>query len=197
MVELIAAPPVDETFEQMYEVLRQRMEETVGEPWKDRVEHTFDYRSWHEWKVSVTHSTFSTDGAEKFRPVTARSNPLKSLSTGESRLATMLPLLAAAWSMYSGDGYRGPRLLSIDEIDAAFDEPNLRQILALLRSWDFDVLATTPTMSPLIKREARQVVIHQVVTAGRTRVTVPWLWHGEGEPQPLTLDLLPGAGRGR
>jgi hypothetical protein len=110
----------------------------------------------------------------------------------------MLPLLAAAWSMYSGDGYRGPRPLSIDEIDAAFDEPNLRQILALLRSMDFDLLATTPTMTPMIKREARQVVIHQEVTTGRNRVTVPWLWQGEGDPQPLTLTLpLPDAGRNR
>ncbi|EIV92598.1 SbcC/MukB-like Walker B domain-containing protein [Frankia sp. QA3] len=189
MVELISAPPSDETFEQMYEVLRLRMEDSRGEAWADRVAHTFDYRSWHEWKISVTHASFGEEGTERFRPVSARSNPLKALSTGESRLATMLPLLAAAWSMYSGDGYRGPRLLSIDEIDAAFDEENLRQVLALLRSWDFDVLATTPTITPLIKREAGQVVVHQVVTTGRTRVTVPWLWQGSGEPRPLTLDL--------
>jgi hypothetical protein len=77
---------------------------------------------------SPTHPFGDRDGQEKFREVTPRSNPLDSLSTGERRLATMLPLLAAAWSMYSGD-YKGPRLLSIDEIDAAFDEPNLRQVL--------------------------------------------------------------------
>jgi hypothetical protein len=28
-----------------------------------------------------------------------------------------------------------------------------------------------------------------VVAAGQHRVTVPWLWEGHGEPQPLTLDL--------
>jgi hypothetical protein len=190
MVELISQPPSDEVFEQMYDVLRQRMDETAGEEWKDRVAHTFDYRAWHEWQIWVTHSSFGDrNGKEQFREVTPRSNPLESLSTGERRLATMLPLLAAAWSMYSGDTYQGPRLLSIDEIDAAFDEPNLRQVLALLRAWNFDVLATAPSMTPMFKREAGRAVIHQVVAAGQHRVTVPWLWEGHGEPQPLTLDL--------
>jgi hypothetical protein len=101
----------------------------------------------------------------------------------------MLPLLAAAWSMYSGHDYHGPRILSIDEIDAAFDESNLRQVLALLRSWDFDVLATAPSMAPMIKRETRRVAIHEVIKAGQHRVTVPWLWEGHGEPTPLTLEL--------
>ncbi|MFJ7593025.1 SbcC/MukB-like Walker B domain-containing protein [Streptomyces sp. NPDC097617] len=191
MVDLIDQPPSDETFERMYDALRQRMNEKAGEPWPDRVAHTFDYRTWHEWKISVTHASFEAAGKEKFREVTPRSNPLEALSTGERRLATMLPLLAAAWSMYSTTGYRGPHLLSIDEIDAAFDDPNLRQVLALLRSWDFDVLATAPFMTPLIKKETQHAVIHQVVTTGRHRVTVPWLWQGHGEPQPLTLDLTP------
>ncbi|MFE6129184.1 SbcC/MukB-like Walker B domain-containing protein, partial [Streptomyces sp. NPDC056437] len=189
MVHLIEQPPSDDTFEQMYDVLRQRMNEKAGEPWPDRVAHTFDYRAWHNWKISVTHASFEAAGKEKFREVTARSNPLEALSTGERRLATMLPLLAAAWSMYSATGYQGPRLLSIDEIDAAFDDPNLRQVLALLRSWDFDVLATAPFMTPLIKKETQHAMIHQVVTTGRHRVTVPWLWQGHGEPEPLSLDL--------
>ncbi|MFE0043691.1 SbcC/MukB-like Walker B domain-containing protein [Streptomyces albireticuli] len=189
MVDLISQPPSDAVFEQMYAVLRQRMDEKAGEPWADRVAHTFDYRAWHDWEISLTHASFGDGSTEKFRKVTARSNPLEALSTGERRLATMLPLLAAAWSMYSGEGFHGPRLLSVDEIDAAFDEPNLRQVLALLRSWDFDVLATAPFMTPMIKQEAGQVMVHQVVTAGRHRVTVPWLWQGHGEPQPLTLDL--------
>ncbi|MEU4563945.1 SbcC/MukB-like Walker B domain-containing protein [Actinoplanes sp. NPDC023936] len=189
MVKLLAAPPSDEVFDQMYAILRQRMEDASDEPWTDRVAHTFDYRSWHQWEISVTHRSFGTD---QFRPVNARSNPLKGLSTGESRLATMLPLLAAAWSMYSGPTFQGPRLLSIDEIDAAFDEPNLRQILALLRTWNFDVLATTPTIAPLIKREAQHVVVHEVVTDGRHRITVPWLWRGNGEPVPLTLPTTGG-----
>lgn len=197
MVELISAPPSDETFEQMYEVLHQRMEESRGDAVAGRVADAFDYRTWHEWKISVTHASFGDGSTERFRPVSARSNPLKALSTGESRLATMLPLLAAAWSMYSGDGYRGPRLLSIDEIDAAFDEENLRQVLALLRSWDFDVLATTPTITPLMKREAQQVVIHQVTATGGTRVAVPWLWQGFGEPQSLELDLWSVSSDGR
>jgi hypothetical protein len=190
MVELISQPPSDEVFDQMYAVLRQRMDEAAGEEWKDRVAHTFDYRAWHEWRIWVTHSSFGDSTAkERFREVTSRSNPLESLSTGERRLATMLPLLAAAWSMYASEAYKGPRLLSIDEIDAAFDEPNLRQMLALLRSWRFDVLATAPSMTPMIKRETGHVVVHQVTAAGKRRVTVPWLWEGHGEPQPLTLEL--------
>ncbi|QTR02882.1 hypothetical protein J7S33_28340, partial [Saccharothrix algeriensis] len=167
----------------MYTVLRQRMNEKAGDSWKDRVAHTFDYRSWHDWKIFVTHSSFSDQDRGRFREVTARSNPLETLSTGERRLATMLPLLAAAWSMYSGADYRGPRWVSIDEIDAAFDEPNLRQVLALLRSWGFDVLATAPFITPMIKKETGRVVVHQVVTAGKRRVTVPWLWEGQGEPE--------------
>ncbi|MEU6032995.1 SbcC/MukB-like Walker B domain-containing protein [Streptomyces tauricus] len=189
MVDLIGKPPSDDTFEEMYDALRQRMNEKAGEPWAERVAHTFDYRSWYDWTISVTHASFEAAGKEKFREITARSNPLEALSTGERRLATMLPLLAAAWSMYSATGYAGPRLLSVDEIDAAFDERNLRQVLALLRSWDFDVLATAPFMTPLIKRETQRAMVHEVVTAGRRRITVPWLWHGHGEPQPLTLDV--------
>ncbi|WP_433136352.1 SbcC/MukB-like Walker B domain-containing protein [Actinomadura nitritigenes] len=189
MVDLISQKPSDEIFGQMYSVLRQRMDETVGEPWPDRVAHTFDYRAWHDWDISVTHSSFGEGATEVFKKVSPRSNPLESLSTGERRLATMLPLLAAAWSMYSGESYRGPRLLSIDEIDAAFDEPNLRQVLALLRMWEFDVLATTPSMAPMIKREAGRAMVHEVVAAGRQRITVPWLWEGHGDPRPLTLDL--------
>jgi len=190
MVELVSQPPSDEVFDQMYAVLRQRMDEAAGEEWKDRVAHTFDYRAWHEWRIWVTHSSFGdSTGKECFREVTSRSNPLESLSTGERRLATMLPLLAAAWSMYASEAYKGPRLLSIDEVDAAFDEPNLRQMLALLRSWRFDVLATAPSMTPMIKRETGHVMVHQVIAAGKRRVTVPWLWEGHGEPQPLTLEL--------
>ncbi|WP_394619085.1 SbcC/MukB-like Walker B domain-containing protein [Lentzea sp. JNUCC 0626] len=190
MVELIALPQSDEVFEDMYTVLRNRMNEKSGDSWKDRVAHTFDYRSWHEWKISVTHASFTGPNKERFREVSARSNPLETLSTGERRLATMLPLLAAAWSMYSGPDYCGPRWISIDEIDAAFDEPNLRQVLALLRSWEFDVLATAPFITPMIKKETGRVVLHEVVTAGKKRITVPWLWNGEGEPQVLTLDLV-------
>ncbi|MFI0941351.1 SbcC/MukB-like Walker B domain-containing protein [Streptomyces sp. NPDC021020] len=196
MVELVKSPPSDEMFERMYDVLRQRMEESIGDTWTDRVAHTFDYRAWHEWKISVTHASFGDGNGDHFKEVKPRgANPLETLSTGERRLATMLPLLAAAWSMYSGD-YRGPRLLSIDELDAAFDDANLRQMLGLLRRWEFDVLATAPSMTPVIKKEAGRVVIHQVVASGQQRVTVPWLWQGQGEAQPLTLDLDLGCGEG-
>lgn len=228
MIDLITAPPSDESFDRMYEVLRSRMDESAGEEWAKRVERTFDYRDWHEWKIEVTHRAFSdpdsarsgrrgrhagvsgtpstpaatsphaaaaptsNDGTlrEAFLPVTARSNPLAELSTGERRLATMLPLLAAAWSMYSGDGYCGPRIVSIDELDATFDDSNLRQVLALLRSWDLDVISTAPSLTPLIKAEAGCVVIAQVDTAGDHRVSVPWLWAGDGEAEPITDNLF-------
>lgn len=188
MIELITAPPSDETFERMYQVLRTRMNETVGEAWQTRVEKAFDYRQWHEWKIEVTHASFGPPGSETFRPVTPRNNPLASLSTGEGRLATMLPLLAAAWSMYSGHAFTGPRLVSIDELEATFDEPNLRQVLALMRRWNLDVIATAPSISPLVKAESGQVVIHQVMSAGKQRVSVPWLWAGSGEPVLFTWD---------
>jgi hypothetical protein len=64
--------------------------------------------------------------------------------------------------------------------------------LTLLRDWQFDVLATAPSMTPMFKREAGRAIIHQVVAAGQRRVTVPWLWEGHCEPQPLTLDFTPG-----
>jgi hypothetical protein len=47
-------------------------------------------------------------------------------------------------------------------------------------------------MAPLIKQESGSVMIHEVVKAGRHRVTVPWLWDGRGEPKPLTFESTPG-----
>lgn len=190
MVDLISQPPSDEVFDQMYTVLRQRMNEMPGERFEKRVAHAFDYRAWHQWDIEITHSSFGqAAGKPVFQKVEARANPLASLSTGERRLATMLPLLAAAWSMYGGDSgeYTGPRLLMIDEIDAAFDDANLRQVLKLLRSWDFDVVATTPSIAPILKRETQRSVIHELVKSGQHRITIPWLWEGYGEPQLLEL----------
>jgi hypothetical protein len=182
MIELVSALPSDELFEQMYEVLRQRLEDATGDTWEARVAHTFDYRVWHEWDIKVTHSSFGDGSKEEFRPMTARSNPLAPFSTGEMRLATMLPLLAAAWSMYEAPTYSGPRLLFIDEVNAAFDPQNVRKLLALLREWHFDVLSTSPEMSAMLKAEAEQVMITQVTHSGAMRVAIPWLWTGSGQP---------------
>lgn len=182
MIELVSALPSDETFEQMYEVLRQRLEDATGDTWEARVAHTFDYRVWHEWDIKVTHSSFGDGATEVFRPLTSRSNPLASFSTGEMRLATMLPLLAAAWSMYEAPGYQGPRLLFVDEMNAAFDPQNVRKLLALLREWNFDVLSTAPEMSALLKAESERVMITQVTHSGAVRVSMPWLWTGTGQP---------------
>jgi hypothetical protein len=182
MIELVGALPSDETFQQMYEVLHQRLEEATGDTWQARVAHTFDYRVWHEWDIKVTHASFGDGTTEVFRPLTARSNPLASFSTGEMRLATMLPLLAAAWSMYETPGYQGPRLLFVDEMNAAFDPQNVRKLLALLRTWNFDVLSTAPEMSAVLKAEAEQCMIVQVTQSGEMGVAVPWLWTGSGQP---------------
>ena len=182
MIELVGALPSDETFQQMYEVLHQRLEEATGDTWQARVAHTFDYRVWHEWDIKVTHASFGDGTTEVFRPLTARSNPLASFSTGEMRLATMLPLLAAAWSMYETPGYQGPRLLFVDEMNAAFDPQNVRKLLALLRKWNFDVLSTAPEMSAVLKAEAEQCMIVQVTQSGEMGVAVPWLWTGSGQP---------------
>lgn len=76
MIELLELPPSDEVFAEMYTVLRERMDHSEGETWAERVANTFDYRNWHEWEISVTHSTFSTDsGAETFRKIEGRANP--------------------------------------------------------------------------------------------------------------------------
>lgn len=182
MIELVSALPSDETFQQMYDVLRQRLEDATGDTWEARVAHTFDYRVWHEWDIKVTHASFGDGATEVFRPLTARTNPLASFSTGEMRLATMLPLLAAAWSMYGTPDYQGPRLLFVDEMNAAFDPQNVRKLLALLRKWNFDVLSTAPEMSAMLKAEAERVMIAQVTHSGDVRVVMPWLWTGSGQP---------------
>ncbi|MFJ7212885.1 SbcC/MukB-like Walker B domain-containing protein [Amycolatopsis sp. NPDC098790] len=182
MIDLVKALPSDETFEQMYEVLRQRLEDANGETWEARVAHTFDYRAWHEWVIKVTHASFGDGKTETFRALTPRSNPLASFSTGEMRLATMLPLLAAAWSMYEAPGYAGPRLLFVDEMNAAFDPQNVRKLLGLLREWNFDVLSTAPEMSALLKAESGRVMIAQVTQSGSVGVSTPWLWTGSGQP---------------
>ncbi|MEV0855116.1 SbcC/MukB-like Walker B domain-containing protein [Nocardia fluminea] len=192
MIELVSALPSDETFQQMYDVLHQRLEEATGDTWEARVAHTFDYRAWHEWDIKVTHASFGDGTTEVFRPLTTRSNPLASFSTGEMRLATMLPLLAAAWSMYETPGYHGPRLLFVDEVNAAFDPQNVRKLLALLRTWRFDVLSTAPEMSAMLKAEAERVMIVQVTQSGDVGVAVSWLWTGSGQP----VLLMDGAGRG-
>jgi hypothetical protein len=195
MVELVKALPSDETFEQMYEVLRQRLEDATGETWEARVAHTFDYRVWHEWVIGVTHASFGDGKVEAFRSLTPRLNPLASFSTGEMRLATMLPLLAAAWSMYEAPGYAGPRLLFVDEVNAAFDPQNVRKLLALLREWDFDVLSTAPEMSALLKAESGRVMIAQVTQSGSVGVSTSWLWTGSGRPV-LVADRVGGSAVG-
>jgi len=196
MIDLISAAPNDETFDGMYKVLRTRMDEAVGEDWNKRVAHAFDYREWHYWKITITHANFTIrPGVEEFHEVTARSNPLERLSTGERRMVTMLPLMAAAWSMYSGRDSTSPRLVLIDEINATFDDANQRQLYRLMRAWEFDLMATSPSSAALVKKETGPFVFHHVHKQGDARVTVPWLWAGRGNVEQLELSIDMDLGR--
>jgi hypothetical protein len=162
-------------------------------PWAERVRQVFDYRNWYQWEIHLAHADFTEPGAiESFRKVTPRNNPLETLSTGEKRLAVMLPLLAAARAFYSVQGYHGPRTIFIDELNAAFDPQNLRMMLALLREWDFDLIATLPTMDPLLVSEAGSVAIHRIGKQREEfRYAIPCIWDGNG--QPVTVQIAVGS----
>ncbi|KPI01085.1 hypothetical protein OK006_8044 [Actinobacteria bacterium OK006] len=174
-------------FDRMYNFFVQQLlhEERTEASWPERVQNVFDYRSWFKWDISLTHTDFSEPGspAEVFRTVSPRRNPLDKLSAGEKRLATMLPLLAAARAFYEADGYVGPRMIFIDELNSALDEQNLRKLLALLRSWDFDVLVTLPSMQPLLVKETGSIGIHKIFHEGSSlRYAIPSIWSGHGAP---------------
>ncbi|WP_033354787.1 SbcC/MukB-like Walker B domain-containing protein [Kitasatospora aureofaciens] len=181
------------SFDQMYDFFVEQLknEETNHPTWAKRVEHVFDYRNWYTWEISVTHRSFSEDpnsDDEVFKAVTPRRNPLAKLSAGEQRLATMLPLLAAAHAFYSTAGYEGPRAVFIDELNAAFDAPNLRMLLKLLRTWDFDAIVTLPAMQPLLVAETGAVGIHRIHQKSDTmRYTIPSVWTGRGTPQTARI----------
>ncbi|MFJ9777192.1 SbcC/MukB-like Walker B domain-containing protein [Kitasatospora sp. NPDC101157] len=181
------------SFDQMYDFFVEQLknEESNHPTWAKRVEHVFDYRNWYTWEISVTHRSFSEDpngDDEVFKAVTPRRNPLAKLSAGEQRLATMLPLLAAAHAFYSTAGYEGPRAVFIDELNAAFDAPNLRMLLKLLRIWDFDAIVTLPAMQPLLVAETGAVGIHRIHQKSDTmRYTIPSVWTGRGTPQTARI----------
>jgi hypothetical protein len=209
-IALIREPNLEGEFDRMYEFFVPRLQAATEEPtWARRVQRVFDYRAWYAWKVEITHAEFHATGdeatggddanqGEVFRTVAVRRNPLESLSTGEKRLATLLPLLAAARAFYTVQGFEGPHLLFIDELDAAFDTPNLRRTLELLHAWEFDVLATLPSMEPLLVAETGSVAIHKVRRRRQdgARYTVPSVWDGSGLPRAarITMDGQPTAG---
>ncbi|MFJ8676376.1 SbcC/MukB-like Walker B domain-containing protein [Streptomyces sp. NPDC093589] len=174
-------------FDRMYNFFVQQLlhEERTEASWPERVQNVFDYRGWFEWDIALTHTDFSEPGSstEVFRTVSPRRNPLDKLSAGEKRLATMLPLLAAARAFYEADGYVGPRMIFIDELNSAFDEQNLRKLLTLLRSWDFDALVTLPSMQPLLVKETGSIGIHKIFHEGTSlRYSIPSIWQGHGAP---------------
>ncbi|MFF3337859.1 SbcC/MukB-like Walker B domain-containing protein [Streptomyces flavidovirens] len=181
-------------FDRMYSFFVQQLlhEERTEASWPERVQNVFDYRSWFKWDISLTHTDFSEPGspAEVFRTVSPRRNPLDKLSAGEKRLATMLPLLAAARAFYEADGYVGPRMIFIDELNSALDEQNLRKLLALLRSWDFDVLVTLPSMQPLLVKETGAIGIHKIFHEGSSlRYAIPSIWSGHGAPATARISV--------
>ncbi|MFJ6619914.1 SbcC/MukB-like Walker B domain-containing protein [Kitasatospora sp. NPDC091335] len=183
------------SFDRMYDFFVEQLKNEEGThlTWAKRVEHVFDYRHWYTWEISLTHRSFSDDpagDAEVFQTVSPRRNPLARLSAGEKRLATMLPLLAAAHAFYSTSGYEGPRAVFIDELNAALDAPNLRMLLALLRTWDFDALVTLPAMQPLLVPETGAVGIHRIHQKSNTmRYTIPSIWTGRGTPQTARIHI--------
>ncbi|GAB3398136.1 SbcC/MukB-like Walker B domain-containing protein [Amycolatopsis echigonensis] len=179
-------------FDRMYEFfVRQFVEpsspgsESDASSWMEHVYQVFDYRNWYDWEIHLTHADFADteDSEPVFRAVTAHRNPLDVLSAGEKRLATMLPLLAAIRAFYSVKEYSGPRMIFIDELNAAFDTANLRMVLALLRTWDFDVLATLPSTSPLLVAETGSIAIHEIMAQQEgVRFSIPCIWDGTGQP---------------
>ncbi|GAA0325202.1 hypothetical protein GCM10010302_75380 [Streptomyces polychromogenes] len=197
-LHLIRDVDQDGSFDEMYDffVAQLGAENGKHESWAKQVEHVFDYRAWHSWKIELTHKRFSdpaTPDQEVFKTATGRSNPLSTLSAGEKRLVTMLPLLAAAHAFYSTHGYQGPRMIFIDELNAALDAPNLRMLLQLLRQWDFDAVFTLPSMQPLLVPEIGRIGIHRIQQHpdGNTRFTVPSIWTGTGSPR-TALIRVPG-----
>lgn len=186
MIDLMAGPATDDVINRMWDTLSRMLDDDPdgATTWAERVAAAFDYRHWYTWRIRVTHNDFgSGDGREVFVSWTRYSNPLKKFSTGERRLATLLPPLSAAQSLYAGDSYDGTRLLMIDEADATFDDRNLRQMLGLLRRWEFDTMLTAPKMANLVHPELGQIVLHEIIgTANQTRVSIPWWYDGQTTP---------------
>lgn len=189
----IQAANVDGNFDDMYEFFIARLaDEDKTESASERIARVFDYRTWFAWRVEVTHKAFSDEAHpdEVFREITKRKNPLDTLSTGEKRLASMLPLLAAVKSFYSTPGFIGPRMAFIDELDAALDQTNMRTLLALLRNWDLDVLATLPTMGKLLVPQLETTAIHKIIRSGSgARFSVPYVWRGAGLPEAVRISI--------
>ncbi|PKW18704.1 SbcC/MukB-like Walker B domain-containing protein [Saccharopolyspora spinosa] len=195
-ISLIRKPDLEGAFDRMYDFFIRKLDEGSQEPsWTARVQEVFDYRNWYEWEIRLTHAEFAGphDAGEVFRTVTPRHNPLDALSAGEKRLATMLPMLAAIRAFYSIEGYQGPHMIFIDELDATFDPPNLRKVIALLRAWDFDVLATLPSMRPLLVAETGSAGLHKISKRGDgLRYSIPCIWRGAGTP--VTARIAVGGG---
>ncbi|WP_203833967.1 SbcC/MukB-like Walker B domain-containing protein, partial [Actinoplanes campanulatus] len=187
----IQKPNGDGNYDDMYDFFATLLRtESGNETTAERIARVFDYRNWFAWKIEVTHKAFSDDAhpGEVFKEITSRKNPLDTLSTGEKRLASMLPLLAAIRSFYATPGHSGPRIAYIDELDAALDKTNLRTLLHLLRDWDFDVISTLPSMNKLLVPEVRSTAIHKIIkSAGGSRLTIPYIWDGMGLPQAVRI----------
>ncbi|WP_236244861.1 SbcC/MukB-like Walker B domain-containing protein [Streptomyces sp. CC210A] len=191
-LHLIQAADLTGNFDRMYDFFIEQLknEEANYPTWAKRVEHVFNYRNWFTWEIALTHNDFRDDptsDTEVFRTLTTRNNPLASLSGGEKRLVTMLPLLAAAHAFYSTEGYEGPHMVFIDELDAALDSSNLRKLLELLRTWDFDAVVTLPSMRPLLVAETQSIGIHRIHKTRTARYTIPSIWTGAGTPHTTRI----------
>ncbi|WP_328786168.1 SbcC/MukB-like Walker B domain-containing protein [Streptomyces sp. NBC_00273] len=191
-LQLIQAADLTGNFDRMYDFFIEQLknEEANYPTWAKRVEHVFNYRNWFTWEIALTHNDFRDDPSsdtEVFRTLTTRNNPLASLSGGEKRLVTMLPLLAAAHAFYATEDYEGPHMVFIDELDAALDSNNLRKLLELLRTWDLDAVVTLPSMRPLLVAETQSIGIHRIHKTRTARYTIPSIWTGAGTPHTTRI----------
>ncbi|MGW6202532.1 SbcC/MukB-like Walker B domain-containing protein [Streptomyces sp. NPDC055089] len=191
-LQLVQAVDLTGNFDRMYDFFVEQLknEEGTHPTWAKRVESVFNYRNWFAWEIALTHKDFREDpdsDTEAFRTLSTRSNPLATLSGGEKRLVTMLPLLAAAHAFYSTQGYAGPRMIFIDELDAALDSKNLRKLLELLRTWQFDSVVTLPSMRPLLVAETPAIAIHRIHKTDTARYSIPSIWAGTGTTRTVRI----------
>ncbi|MFE6383806.1 SbcC/MukB-like Walker B domain-containing protein [Streptomyces roseolus] len=191
-LRLVQAADLTGNFDRMYDFFIEllKSEEGAHPTWAKKVESAFDYRNWFAWEIALTHKEFRDDPSsdtEAFRTLTPRSNPLATLSGGEKRLVTMLPLLAAAHAFYSTEGYTGPRMIFIDELNATLDSKNLRKLLELLRTWQFDAIFTLPSKLPLLVSEAAGIAIHHIHKTDTARYSIPSIWTGSGTPRTVRI----------
>jgi hypothetical protein len=81
-------------------------------------------------------------------------------------------------------------MIFLDELNAAFDDENLRKILQLIRTWDLDLIATLPTINPILNSATGSIAIHRIHAQDEsTSYSIPALWDGRGTAQTARIDV--------